>query len=210
MPALDLSGGYSLAGLGGTQTQRAGLGGAIISQIPGGYLDALGNIKGLDAPTWNLQLNFSYPFGTSSADANLARAKLQLQQTQAQIKKIALQVATDVTNAALTVKSNEQSVQTSTVARELAQRRLEAEQSKFEVGLSTNFLVVQAQRDLFDAQITELRSILAYAKSLVDLERLQVTGTSGSITTISSGGSTGATTSSSGSTSSTSGTRTGG
>lgn len=210
MPALDLSGGYSLTGLGGPRYVRGGLGQEVIAIIPGGYPDALANIGHFDAPTWNIQVNLSYPLGTSSAEANLARAKLQLQQTQAQIKKIALQIATEVTNTALTVRSNEQQVQTSTVARELSQKRLEAEQSKFEVGLSTNFLVVQAQRDLFDAQIAELRAILNYAKSLVDLERVQITGSGGSVTSISAGGGgTGATTSATtGGT--TGGTRTGG
>jgi outer membrane protein len=198
LPALDLTGGYSLRGLGGTQFERKGLGGSISNVIPGSYMQALANIRGFDAPTWILQLNFSYPIGTSSADASLARAKLQQQQTQAQIKKIALQIATEVTNTALTVRSNEQRVQTSTAARELSQKRLEAEQSKFEVGLSTNFLVVQAQRDLFDAQISELRAVLDYAKSLVDLDRVQITGTGGSVSSISSGGTaSGATTSSS-------------
>ncbi len=72
-----------------------------------------------------------------------------------------------------------------------------SEQSKFEVGLSTNFMVVQAQRDLFDAQISELRAVLNYSKSLVDLERVQLTGTGGSVSSISSGGSTGVTTSAS-------------
>ena len=38
----------------------------------------------------------------------------------------------------------------------------EAEQSRFEVGLSTNFFVVQAQRDLRDAQNSELRALLDY------------------------------------------------
>src|SRR5690606_17467772 len=47
--------------------------------------------------------------------------------------------------------------------------------SKFEVGLSTNFFVVQAQRDLADAENVELRAILDYRKSLVDFERVQQT-----------------------------------
>jgi outer membrane protein TolC len=196
LPALDLTGGYSLAGLGGTEFKRSGLGGSISDIIPGGYWQALTNISGFVAPTWNLQLNISYPLGTSSADASVARAKLQLQQTRAQTKKIALQIATEVTNTALTVRSNEQRVQTSTVARDLSQKRLEAEQSKFKVGLSTNFLVVQAQRDLFTAQIAELQAILDYVKSLVDLERVQITGSGGSVSSISAGGGgTGATTS---------------
>ena len=54
-----------------------------------------------------------------------------------------------------------------------AATRLEAEQSKFEVGMSTNFFVVQAQRDLRDAQNTELRALADYRKSLVNLERAQ-------------------------------------
>ncbi len=192
LPALNLTGGYQLAGLGGTQFERDRLGGAILKTVPGGYLDALANIRKLDAPTWNLQLTLSYPLGISAAEANLARAKLQSQQTQAQMKQIALQIATEVTNVALQVRSNAERVQAATAARELAEKRLEAEQSKFEVGLSTNFFVVQAQRDLFDAQISELRTILDYRKSLVDLERVQITGTGRSVTTISSGGGTGA------------------
>ena len=65
------------------------------------------------------------------------------------------------------------------VARELSQRRLEAEQSKFDVGLSTNYFVVQAQRDLQDAENALLRAILDYQQSLVDYERVQQTSGSG-------------------------------
>jgi len=55
------------------------------------------------------------------------------------------------------------------------QKKLEAEQSKFEVGMSTNYFVVQAQRDLRDAQNSELRAVLNYRKALVEFERLQQT-----------------------------------
>jgi len=142
----------------------------------------------LDAPTWNLALNLSFPLGTSAADASLARARLQERQTEAQIKSLELQVATEVTNIVLTLRSNRERVEASTAARELAQQRLDAAQSKFEVGLATNFEVVQAQRDLADAQNTALRALLDYTKSLVDLERVQVTGSGGGITAISGGG----------------------
>ena len=82
-------------------------------------------------------------------------------------------VAAEVANAALTVQSNLKRVEAATAARELAQKRLEAEQSKFDVGMSTNFFVVQAQRDLRDAQNTELRALADYRKSLVNFERAQ-------------------------------------
>ena len=48
------------------------------------------------------------------------------------------------------------------------------EQSRFEVGLSTNFFVVQAQRDLATAQNSELRALLNYRKAIVDYGRVQL------------------------------------
>jgi outer membrane protein TolC len=175
LPALDLGLNYGLSGLGGPQFVRSGLGGAISQTVPGGYNQALGNISNFDAPNWSVALNLSYPIGTSAADAGLARARLQVQQTQAQIRQLELNVATEVTNTALAVESNLKRVEAASAARELAQRRLEAEQSKFEVGMSTNYFVVQAQRDLRDAQNIELRTLLDYRKSLVDFERVQET-----------------------------------
>ncbi|HXH07294.1 MAG TPA: TolC family protein, partial [Vicinamibacterales bacterium] len=158
LPAVDLVASYGVQGIGGPQFVRGGLGGAITAVIPGGYQDALRTLLRQDAPTWNVQLNVSYPIGTSAAEANAARARLQLQQAQAQLKALQLQVATEVTNAALQVQSNLQRVEAARAARELAEKRLEAEMSKFEVGMSTNYFIVQAQRDLADAQNIELRA----------------------------------------------------
>ena len=73
------------------------------------------------------------------------------------------------------MQSNVERVEAAQAARELRAAQLEAEQSKFEVGMSTNYFVVQAQRDLATAQNNELQAMLAYRKSLVELERLQQT-----------------------------------
>ena len=126
-------------------------------------------------PRWNLTVNFSYPLGLSSAKATTARARVQLNQDQAQIKQIELTVATDITNAVITAQNNAERVQAAQVASQLAQEQLSAENSKFEVGMSTNYLVVQAQNTLAAAQNIELQNILAYRKSLVELDRLQQT-----------------------------------
>ena len=55
----------------------------------------------------------------------------------------------------------------------LAERQLRAEESKFEVGLSTNFLVLQSQRDLAAAQDAELRAIVDYQRGLIEFDRTQ-------------------------------------
>jgi outer membrane protein len=176
LPTADVSASYGLQGIGGTRLFRdSNLGGAIIDTIPGGYEDALRLLRDRDYPQWNLALSLSYPIGASAAEAAYARAQVTVRQTQAEIRALELQVATDVTNAALLIESNQKRVDAARAARELAQRRLEAETSKFEVGLSTNFFVVQAQRDLAEAENIELRTRLDYQKSVVEFDRVQET-----------------------------------
>ena len=192
LPALDLTASYGVAGIGGPQfiRQSGQLGGVITKTVPSGYFDALRILGKQTAPTWNLAVNFSYPIGTSPAEANVARARLQQQQTIAQSRQLELQIATDVTNAALQVESSRERVQAASAARAFAERRLDAEQSRFEVGLSTNFFVVQAQRDLRDSQNAELRALLDYRRAQVEFERVQEvpTGNGGGVTNIQGGG----------------------
>jgi outer membrane protein len=179
LPQADVVANYGLVGLGGTQLIRAGTGvggpAPIIGTVPGGYGDALSSLWGAGYPRWTVQLNVSYPLGNSSQEVNVARSKIQLNQASAQMRQVELQIATEVTNAATAVQSNIERVQAAQSARELAQQQLEAERSKFQVGMSTNYLVIQAQRDLATAQNNELQAILNYRNSLVELDRLQQT-----------------------------------
>jgi outer membrane protein TolC len=184
LPALDLTASYGVAGIGGTQFVRppgAALGSQPTQIIPSGFTDALSLLTNGRAPTWNFLVNFSYPLGTSPAEATTARARLQQRQTIAQSRQLELQIATEVTNAALLVDANRERLQASTAAKELADLRLSAEQSRFEVGLSTNFFVVQAQRDLRDAQNAELRALLDYRRAQVEFERVQEIPSAGTV-----------------------------
>ena len=60
-------------------------------------------------------------------------------------------------------------IEATTKARELAERRLDAEQKKFDLGASTIRFVLQEQTNVAQAQTDELQSIVNYTKSLVDL-----------------------------------------
>ena len=192
LPGLDLSANYGAVGVGGTQFRRASssVTAPIIETIPGGFGDAWNSLTARSYPNWNVALNFSYQIGNSTTDASYARAKVQRNQTAAQLRALELSVATEVTNAALSVESGLKRYEAAQVARELAETRLQAEQSRFEVGLSTNFFVVQAQRDLATAQNTELRALLDYRRAQVDFERSQETPASrgAGITAIAGGG----------------------
>jgi outer membrane protein TolC len=176
LPAVNLQVSYGVQGVGGPFQERSNtgvLGSTVTNTIPGGIGDALGSLFRNQFPRWTLGVNVSYPLGASSQDAAVARARIQLGQVEAQLKQIELQIATDVTSASIQFRNATEAVQAAQAARELSQRRLEAEQSKFEVGMSTNYFVVQAQRDLNDARNSELRAVLNYRKALVEFERLQ-------------------------------------
>jgi outer membrane protein TolC len=179
-PQADLQANYGLSGIGGTQLIRANSGvgttsNPVTGTIPGSYFDSLSSLFGANYPRWTVQLNFSYPLGLSTQQASVARARVQLNQVQAQLKQIELQVATELTNQAITIRSNAERVQAAQSARELAQKQLDAENSKFAVGMSTNYFVITAQNQLATAQNNELQAILNYRKSLVDFDRLQQT-----------------------------------
>jgi outer membrane protein TolC len=172
---------YGQTGQGGTKKNfGAGFPPPVIGEISEGFGTVLGRMFGPDYNNWSIGVQVSYPIGTSAADASIARARLQHQQQKLQIKDLELQVATSVRDVARQVDTNWKRLESTGASRRLAERRLEAEQKKFAAGLSTNFLVFQAQRDLADAQYSELLAALDYNKSLVDFETVQEAPTAGS------------------------------
>jgi len=188
LPQVDLQTRYATTGIGGTRliTQGSGVDrGVIVGTEPGGYLDALNTLFRNQLPTWSVGMNVTYNLGTSAEDASIARARIQQNQIEVQLRQLDLQVTSDISNAAIQVENTAERVQATQAARELAQQQLDAENSKFSVGMSTNYSVVLAQRDLSTAQNNELQAILAYRKAVVDYERVQQTGTAGNITLIS-------------------------
>ena len=180
LPDVNLQFNYGFQGLGGTRFERgAGFPGPIIGQTFTSYGSVLGDIFRNEFPNWNLSLTVGYPIGASQAEANVAQSRLQRTQAQVQMKSIELQIATQVREVARQVNTNLKRVEATRAARELGERRLEAEQKKFEVGMSTSFLVFQAQRDLSQGRDAELRAILDYNQALVDFEAVQESAISG-------------------------------
>jgi outer membrane protein TolC len=174
LPDVRASVDYGVSGLGGSQFVRGdGFPGPIVGTTTRGFGSVLGDLFTNAFPTWTVGLSINYPIGQSTQEANLARARLQYSQAQAQLRNQELQVVTQIRSSARQVATNEQRVQTTRTSRELAERRLEAEQRKLAAGTSTNFVVFQVQRDLAVARNNELRAILDFNRSLVDLDTVQ-------------------------------------
>jgi outer membrane protein len=174
LPDVTASFDYGLTGLGGTQFLRGpGFPGPIIGQSERGFGSVLGDLFGNNFPSWTASLNVSYPLGQTPQAANVARARLEYTQQQTQLRQAELLVVTQVREAGRQVLTNQRRVQTTTVSRELAERRLEAEERKLAAGTTTTFFVFQAQRDLAEARNNQLRAILDYQRALVDFEAVQ-------------------------------------
>ena len=66
---------------------------------------------------------------------------------------------------------NKARIETAQKARELSERRLEAEQKKFDLGASTIRFVLEEQRNVAQAQTNEIQALVNYTKALVDADR---------------------------------------
>jgi outer membrane protein len=179
LPAVDVTGRYGLTGIGGTQFKygtplNEGEAPPVLSQTVRSFGEVLRDVFGNDFKTWSFAVNVSYPIGTSQADAAYAQAKLQKQQEQAQLTGLELSVTQSVREAARQVNTTLKRVEATTRARELAQKRLDADNKRFEVGLASTFELLQSQRDLARARQSELRATIDYNQALVDFEAVQI------------------------------------
>ena len=191
LPDVNLFGNYGGSGAGGTQLVRESLGGPVVSTIPGGYGDAVSEVFGRDYPTWQVGVNLAYAIPNRSAKAARASARISKEQALASFRRLEMAVAAEVRTAARGVESGFKRVQSTKAARVLAAQRLDAEEKKFAAGMSTNYFVTQAQRDLATAEVAELQAIADYRRSVINFQRVQEAGLSGSgaVAALSSGGS---------------------
>ena len=174
LPDVRLEASYRGTGLGGTQLLRAGeFPGTVIGSRRTGFGDVLGQAFGRDYPTWSLGLTVSYSLGRSYEEAGHARAEIERRQATHRIASLELQAIEGIRQAARQVRSTAERVDAARAGETLAERRLDTEQRRFGAGLSTSFLVTQAQRDLLQAQVNRLQATLDHQSSLVSFEALQ-------------------------------------
>lgn len=183
LPEITANVAYQTNGVGGDQlspiTSFTGNQGPRSVVATRGFGPVLGDILTSAYPTWTVGVTVSYPIGASTQETNLARAKLQYDQAQSQLKNLEMQIGTQVRDAARQVQTNAKRVDSARVARDLAEQRLAAEEKKFAAGIQISFFVFQAQRDLAQARTNEIKAIADYNKSVVDFEAVQETSLTG-------------------------------
>jgi HAE1 family hydrophobic/amphiphilic exporter-1 len=138
-----------------------------------GIGDALGQAFTNDYPTWSVGATISYPIGQSYEAASHARSQVEQRQAEQRVASLRLEAAQTIRRAGRQITSAAERVEAARAGADLAGQRLDAEQRRNAVGLSTTFLVTQAQRDLLDAQVNLLRTSLEYESALVNFEAVQ-------------------------------------
>ena len=175
LPDVRLETSYAGAGLGGSQLLRTGaFPGVVTGSINSGFGNVLGQTFGTNYPTWSLGITVSYPIGRSFEDVSKVEAEVERRQAAHRVASLQLDVATSIRQAARQVRSTAEREDAARSGATLADQRLESEQRRYAVGLSTSFLVTQAQRDLLQAQVNLLQATLDYQSSLVTFEALQL------------------------------------
>jgi outer membrane protein TolC len=172
LPRFDLSAIGGAFGLGGNQIPVSGpLGTGPSAFIPGGLGDALHQMFGFQAPTYGFAVNMTLPVRSSAAQAGLADALVSRARDRYQERQLEQQIIQEVKRATNQIDMSMAQIEAAKVARDLAQKNVEAEQQKYELGGVTAFEVLDAQSRLANVEGSLLQAYTGYRQALVGYER---------------------------------------
>jgi HAE1 family hydrophobic/amphiphilic exporter-1 len=172
-PDLSINAGYSSQGRGGNffpDRDVIGENGRVVV-IPGGFPQALDQLFQFRFPTYGFGLTLQLPLRNRRAAADLANATIQKRRDLYALRSEEQGVRLDVLNAVAGVELAKAALSQAEVARDFSQKRLDAEQRKYDLGVQEAFFVLQAQNDLVDAEAGVLAQSIAYRRSMLTLLR---------------------------------------
>jgi outer membrane protein len=169
LPEIDLVGTIAGSGIAGPANPAFPPSGA--PGVNGNFGTTLDQILKRDYPTYTLGLNLTLPVRNRVAQSDVARDELQVRQTQVRVKQLQNQIRTEVEDALIALQRTRAAYDAAVQTAKLQEESLAIEQEKFDVGLSTNFLVIQYQGYVAQARSTAVAALDAYAKAKVQYER---------------------------------------
>ena len=164
-PRLDFVGTYGYNGLGGPVAIFDDEGN-IIDTIEGGYSDALDQVFDRDFEGWRTALNFAFPIQNRTAKAQSAIAEVNFERSQMEFQNQELAIVTEVRRVARALEAAAESVDSAEVNRRLQEKNYEAEQKRYDNGMSTSFQVLRVQDDLILASSQYVDAVAGYRRAL--------------------------------------------
>jgi len=167
-PDLELAANYLSAGVGGNQLNSLT---TPPSVIRGGFGDALSQLGGFGFPTYGFTLTLNLPVRDRAAQASLGRARVAKENDLYLLRRQEQAIILEVMNAVHQLEQAKLSLAASRIARNLAEKSVQAEQRKYELGAQTVFFVLQAQSVLAQAELNMVQAEISYQLALTALER---------------------------------------
>ena len=171
LPQLDMTLTYNQNGTGGTQFVRSTLGGGASTTIPGGIGKAFDQLFSYNYSGYSVGFVFNMPLSSKAQKADHERSITDRQLSEARMKATAQSIMLEVRNALTSVEQSRARIETAQTSLELAKLRLDAEQTKFSLGTSTLRFVLEEQRNVAQAETTELQTRVNLTKALIDLDK---------------------------------------
>ena len=173
LPDLSLSAFYTTNGISGNSYNIATTPSTLIST--GGFVDTLSQMKGFDFPSYGFTVQLRLPIRNRAAQADLGEAMVSRRRDLYLQRQEGQELWQEVKNAVHQVEQAELSIAAAKVSRDLAQKTLEAEQRKYELGASQVFFVLDAQTQLAQAELSLVQSQIGYQQAVAGVEH--ATGT---------------------------------
>ena len=176
-PDFRLTGQYGAAGRGGPFTQRQnvftgdGTTSTVINTVPGGFSDALDQLFGFGFPVYGFGLTLTLPIRDRRAAADYADAVVTKRLDSLRVRSAEQTVRLDVLNAISMVEGSKANIELAKIALDLARKRVDAEQKKYDLGTSTLFFLLDAQTALNLAQSALVNQSVNHRKNLANLLR---------------------------------------
>jgi len=168
-PALDLVAWYGAYSLAGVETKFGSANAGPIATT--GYSTAFSDLFKNNSPDYAVGLNLTIPLRNRGAQADQIRSQLEYRQAQLHLQQLQNQIGIEVRNAQFALIQNRSLVEAARKARDLALQTFDIEQKKKALGASTSNLVLQANRDLAQAESNFVAAMSTYEKSIVELDR---------------------------------------
>jgi len=178
LPDLSLTGTYASSGRGGQFFQRTnvfagdGTSSSVINVIPGGLGDALSQTFQFTFPTYGFGLTLRLPIRDRRAQADFADAIVSKRLNSLRARTTEQGIRLEVLNAVNQVENSRASVKLAQVRLDFSQKRVEAEQKRYDLGVTTIFFVIQSQNDLVSAQADLVQQSVQYRRNLLNLQRV--------------------------------------
>ena len=137
----------------------------------GGLVNAGGQLLRRNFPDYQVRMQVNIPLKNRQARADYTAALLEKRQQEIRFVQAANAIRTEVQSAVIRIQQARARYAAALKAQDLQQQTLDAEQKKYNLGASTIFQVVQAQRDLANARTSVIATQNEYANARINLDR---------------------------------------